>query len=105
VADVTLTAGSVIGTYLNKFTMAGGQMVRVMLHPNLPPGTILFRCERIPYPLTDVTNIIQVKTRREYYNIEWPLRTRKWESGVYYSGVLQNYFPPAFGAIFNIANG
>ena len=105
VADVTLTAGSVIGTYLNKFTMAGGQMVRVMLHPNLPPGTILFRCERIPYPLTDVTNIIQVKTRREYYQIEWPLRTRKWESGVYYSGVLQNYFPPAFGAIFNIANG
>ena len=105
VADVTLTAGSVIGSYLNKFTMGGGQLVRVMLHPNLPPGTILFRCERIPYPLTDVTNIIQVKTRREYYQIEWPLRTRQWESGVYYSGVLQNYFPPAFGAIFNIANG
>jgi len=105
VADVTLTAGSVIGSYLNKFTMGGGQLVRVMLHPNLPPGTILFRCERIPYPLTDVTNIIQVKTRREYYQIEWPIRTRQWESGVYYSGVLQNYFPPAFGAIFNIANG
>jgi hypothetical protein len=105
VADVTLTAGSVIGSYLNKFTMGGGQLVRVMLHPNLPPGTILFRCERIPYPLTDVTNIIQVKTRREYYQIEWPIRTRQWESGVYYSGVLQNYFPPAFGAIFNIGNG
>ena len=105
VADVTLTAGSVIGSYLNKFTMGGGQLVRVMLHPNLPAGTILFRCERIPYALTDVTNIIQVKTRREYYQIEWPLRTRQWESGVYYSGVLQNYFPPAFGAIFNIANG
>jgi hypothetical protein len=105
VGDVTLTAGAVIGFYLNKFTMGGGQLVKIMLHPNLPPGTILFRCERIPYPLTDVTNIIQVKTRREYYQIEWPLRTRQWESGVYYSGVLQNYFPPAFGAIFNIANG
>jgi hypothetical protein len=105
VADVTLTAGAVIGTYLNKFTMGGGQLVRIMLHPNLPPGTILFRCERIPYPLTDVTNVIQVKTRREYYQIEWPLRTRQWESGVYYSGVLQNYFPPAFGMITNIGNG
>ncbi len=105
VGDVTLTAGAVIGFYLNKFTMGGGQLVKIMLHPNLPPGTILFRCERIPYPLTDVTNIIQVKTRREYYQIEWPLRTRQWESGVYYSGVLQNYFPPAFGMITNIGNG
>ncbi|MGD0826556.1 MAG: hypothetical protein ABSA09_00510 [Desulfobaccales bacterium] len=105
VADVTLTAGAVMGFYLNKFTMGGGQLVKVMLHPNLPPGTILFRCERIPYPLTDVTNIIQVKTRREYYQIEWPLRARQWENGVYYSGVLQNYFPPAFGMICNIANG
>jgi hypothetical protein len=105
VAGVTLTAGSVVGFYLNKFTMGGGQLVKIMLHPNVPPGLIVFRCEQIPYALPNVQNIIQVKTIRDYYQIDWPLRTRQYELGVYYRGVLMNRFAPAFGAIFNIANG
>lgn len=105
VGDVTLTAGSVVGFYLNKFTMGGGQLVKFLLHPNMPPGCIIFRCEQIPYALPDVQNILQVKTIRDYYQIDWPLRTRQYELGVYYRGVLMNRFAPAFGAIFNIANG
>ena len=50
-----------------------------------------------------MTNIIQMKMRAEYYAIEWPHRTRKHEFGVYADGLLQNYFPPAFGVINNIA--
>ena len=34
--------------------------------------------------------------------IEWPLRTRKYEYGVYADELLQNYFPPAFGILKNI---
>jgi hypothetical protein len=105
VADVTLTAGAVVGSYTNMFTMGGGQLVKVLLHPYVPPGTIVFRCERIPYALPDVQNILQVKTVRDYYQIDWPLRTRQYELGVYYRGVLQNRFPPACGVITNIANG
>ena len=30
---------------------------------------------------------------------------RRYEYGVYFDGVLQNYFPPAFGMITNIGNG
>lgn len=105
VQQLTLSGGSVIGQYLNKFTMAGGQMVRVMLHPNMPPGTILFYSRSIPYPLSGVGNVLQVVTRRDYYQIEWPIRTRRWEYGVYADELLQNYFPPAFGTITNIADG
>ena len=101
----TIAAGTVIGSYLNKFTMAGGQMVRVMLHPNLAPGTILFFSTSIPYPLSNVNNVLQIKARRTYYQIEWPLRTRRYEFGVYADELLQNYFPPAFGVITNIADG
>lgn len=105
VAGLTLTGGSVIGQYLNKFTMAGGQMVDVMLHPNMPPGTILFYSRSVPYPLSNVGNILQIKARQDYYQLEWPLRKRQYEFGVYCDELLQNYFPPAFGTITNIANG
>ncbi|MCL4504110.1 MAG: hypothetical protein M1438_19985 [Deltaproteobacteria bacterium] len=105
VADVTLTAGSVVGFYLNKYTMGGGQLVKVMLHPNVPPGLIIFRCVQIPYALPNVQNILEVKTTRDYYQIDWPLRTRQYELGGYYRGVLRNRFTPAYGMIYNIANG
>jgi hypothetical protein len=44
-------------------------------------------------------------TRRDYYQIEWPVKARRYEYGVYFDGVLQNYFPPAFGILTNIGNG
>jgi len=33
----------------------------------------------IPYPLSGVGNVFQIRTRRDYYQIEWPLRTRRYE--------------------------
>jgi hypothetical protein len=40
-----------------------------------------------------------------YYQIEWPLRSRRYESGVYMDEVLQHMFPPSMAIISNIANG
>lgn len=101
---VDITAAQAVGNYLNKFSMAGGQLVKLELHPNMPPGTILYMTERLPYPLPRVTNILQMKTRQEYYQIEWPLRTRLYEYGVYVDEVLQMYAPFAFGVRTNIGN-
>jgi hypothetical protein len=95
---------AVVGNYLNPFTMNGGASIDIMLHPNVPPGTIIFMSRKIPYPLSNVANVLQMKVRRDYYQIEWPLRTRQYEYGVYFDGVLQNYFPPAFGMITNITS-
>ena len=103
-ADVTVTAGAIVGNYLNKFTMGGGELIKVRLHPNVPPGMIIFRRKSIPYPMSNVTNIAEMKCRRDYYQIAWPLKTRKYEFGVYASQVLAIYFLPAFGIIYNIAN-
>ena len=105
VGAVTATAGAIVGSYLNKYTMSGGQLVQVMLHPNVPPGTVIFFSRTIPYPLSNVANILQMKLRQDYYQLEWPMLTRQYQYGVYADGVLQNYFPPAFGIIRNIANG
>ena len=97
--------GVMVRTYLNRFSMGGGTTLDIKVHPNMPAGTVLFTSRSIPYPLSGVGNVIQIRTRQEYYQIEWPLRSRKYEYGVYADEVLQHYFPPSMGMITNIANG
>lgn len=98
-----MMAGSAfVSSYLNKFTMSGVKDIPIALHPNMPNGTILFDTASLPYQMSNVTNVRQIKTRQEYYQIEWPLKTRKYEYGVYADEVLQHYFPPAMAVIRNI---
>ncbi|HTV32691.1 MAG TPA: hypothetical protein VME69_06265 [Methylocella sp.] len=97
--------GTMIRTYLNRFSMAGGSNLDIKIHPNMPAGTILFTTDMLPYPLANVGNVMQIRTRQDYYQIEWPLRSRKYEYGVYADEVLQHYFPPSLGVITNIGNG
>jgi len=105
VSNLTVAAGTVVGNYLNKYTMDGGQLVKVMLHPNVAPGTMVYLCEKLPYPLSNVSNPMHIRYRRDYYQIDWPLISRKRQKGVYASEVLAMEFPPAFGIRYNIANG
>ena len=98
-----IVGGTAIKGYLNPFTMDGSTEIPIKLHPNMPSGTILFDTDVIPYPLSGVTNVRQVRTRQEYYSVEWPRRARKYEYGVYADEVLQHYAPFSTGAITNIA--
>lgn len=100
-----LAGGVMVRSYMNKYAMNGAVEIPIHLHPTLPAGTILFFTDKLPYPLSNVAQVLRVLTQREYYQIEWPLRSRKYEYGVYAREVLQNYFPPAFAIITNIGNG
>lgn len=101
----SLGGGIMVRTYLNRFSMAGGSTLSINVHPNMPAGTILFLTNRLPYPLSNVSNVIQMRTRQDYYQIEWPLIKRSYEIGVYADEVLQHYFPPSMAVITNIGNG
>ncbi|ACK51956.1 conserved hypothetical protein, putative phage associated protein [Methylocella silvestris BL2] len=103
-AQDLIGGGIMVRTYLNRFSMQGGNVIDIRVHPNMPAGTILLTTKTLPYPLAGVGNVIQIRTRQDYYQIEWPLRTRKYEYGVYSDQVLQNYFPPSMGLITNIGN-
>ncbi|KLR97763.1 hypothetical protein M703_09740, partial [Neisseria gonorrhoeae SK29344] len=94
-----IRAGVVVGSYMNKIT---GDDLNIVVHPNLPAGTYLFYSSRLPAYVQGVGNLLQVRTRQEYYQIEWPLRTRMYEYGVYADEVLQGMFMPAFGMITNV---
>ena len=100
-----LAGGIMVREYLNKFSLGGAKSIPVDLHPNMPPGTILFFTDVLPYPLSGVPTVNRILTRQEYYQIEWPLRSRKYEYGVYCDEVLQCYAPFSLGIITNIANG
>ncbi len=104
-AQDAVNGGVIVRTYLNRFSMSGGSALEIRVHPNMPAGTILMTSRSIPYPLSGVGNVFQIRTRRDYYQIEWPLRTRRYEYGVYADEVLQHYFPPSMAVISNIANG
>lgn len=100
-SPVEAIAGRNVAKYLSPIT---GEVLDLVVHPNLPPGTILFRTTRAPAYLDGVSDLCRVRTRRDYHQIEWPLRTRKYEYGVYADQVLQHYFPPSLGVLTNINN-
>ena len=103
----SLTAGGVIASYFNPYTPDGGRMIPVRIHPNLPPGTILGYADQLPlyYQSNNVSNVCEIKTRRDYYQIDWPQKTRAYETGVYSEQVLAIYAAFSIGVITNIANG
>lgn len=104
-AQGSLTGSARVTSYLNKFCMDGAQDIPIKLHPNMPDGQIFFDLETVPYPNANVPTARRIRTRQEYYQIEWPRRTRKYEYGVYCDEMLQVYVPFGMGMLTNIAAG
>jgi hypothetical protein len=106
-AEYRLAASGRIDFYFNPFAIEGGQKIPLMVHPTLPPGTILGYTKTLPpqYQNNNVPQPCEVRTRRDYYEIDWPLRTRQYEMGVYTEEVLAVYAPFSNFVLQNIANG
>jgi hypothetical protein len=102
-----VTANGVVRWYYNPYSVDGGFDIPIKVHPDLPPGTILAYCERLPvwYQSNQVPNTAEVMTRRDYDRVDWPLRTRRREYGVYSEEVLAVYAPFGVGILTNIGNG
>jgi len=104
--DQSMIGGGVmVRTYLNRFSMSGPSTLDIRIHPNMPAGTILMTTSTLPYPLSNVANVMQIRCRQDYFQIQWPITSRNYPYGVYADEVLQHYFPPSMGVITNIANG
>ena len=93
-----IVAGRRVTSYLNKFF---NNTLDVEVHPYIPPGVILFWSDRSPYELSGVANLLEARVRQDYYQIQWPWRSRRYEYGVYVDEVFSCYFTPAFAAIVN----
>jgi hypothetical protein len=97
--------GSAVAGYFNKFAAGGGQVIPIEIHPYLTAGTLLMQTEWLPYPLSNVDNVAQIKCRRDYHQIDWPITSRVYQFGVYADEVLQVFAPFSFCVLQNIGNG
>ena len=93
-----IVAGRRVTSYMNKFF---NNTLDVEIHPYVPPGTIIFWSDRSPYELSGVPNLLEARVRQDYYQIQWPWRSRRYEYGVYADEVFSCYFTPAFAMIVN----
>src|SRR5215472_2014539 len=88
------TAGGIINQYYNPYAPPdAGMMIPVRIHPKVPPGTIVCWAQNLPvqYQSNEVPNVAEVKTRQDYYQIDWPIVTRQRAVGVYAEEVLAVY--------------
>lgn len=100
-----VAAGVVVGSYLNKFGITGSELIQVRLHPYVPPGTIVFTTNKLPYPNSNVPAIMRVRGQLDYHEIAWGPFTRSAEYGVYLRATLQIYAPFTLAVLCNITNG
>ena len=102
-----ITATGVVRWYYNPFSVDGGTISRSKSIPTCRRARS-WRCAsacRYGTSRTRSPNVAEVLTRRDYYRIDWPLRTRRREFGVYAEETLAGYAPFAFGILNNIGNG
>jgi hypothetical protein len=59
-----IAGGIMVATYLNRFSMGGANVLKVRIHPNMPAGMIFFTTLKLPYPVSGVGNLVQVRTVR-----------------------------------------
>ena len=104
--DKGITGGMFVNGYLNKFTgsMTPGSpdVIPFLIHPYMPPGTVVFLSERIPYPNANVPSVFEMEMQQEYTDFEWAMTQRQYEHGVYAMGVLKHRFPAGCAIIRSI---
>lgn len=106
-APLGIVANGVVEYYYNPYALNGGNKIEVVLHPTMPPGTILFHVEHLPaqYQSNEVPQVAEMHVRRDWYEIEWPLVTRSYQHGIYVEEVLAVYAPFGLAILSGIGNG
>ena len=94
-----VTVGQYVTAYKNIFM---GNTIAIEVHPFVPPGTIIFWSDTIPYELPGAVPVLEAHVRQDYYEYQWPMRTRRYEYGVYVDEMFVCNFTPGFAAITNL---
>jgi hypothetical protein len=66
---INVTAGGRVGQIVN--TPAGGVTVPIEVHVALPPGTIIARTDRVPWPQANIASTLEVRTLRDMTSFEY----------------------------------
>ena len=62
-------AGAFVGFYANK--AAGGKLVAIKIMPNLPPGILIAKTNTVPFPNSNITNVLALRDLDPVYSYEY----------------------------------
>lgn len=104
--EYDLTGSGTISFYFNPF-IPGGKRIPIIVHPTIPPGTILAYAKELPpfYKTSSTPVVAEVLTRRDYYSQEYAITTREYQFGTYAETVPAIYAPFCVGLITGVADG
>lgn len=60
---INVTAGGRVGQIVN--APAGGVEVPIEVHVSIPPGTIVARTDRVPFPQANISNVLEYRNLRD----------------------------------------
>jgi hypothetical protein len=66
---VNVTAGGRVGEVVN--TPAGGKTVPIEVHVSLPPGKIVGRTDRVPFPQAQISSVLAFRTLRDMSQFDY----------------------------------
>jgi hypothetical protein len=66
---VDTVAGGRVGHVVN--TPAGGITVPIEVHTSLPPGTIIARTDRVPFPQANISSVLECRTLRDVTQFDY----------------------------------
>ena len=101
-----LKGGTIAASYLNSYVQGTSlpQEIVFRTHPNLPDGVIYFDMDTSPYPDANIGNVREIETMQDYFSIQWPLRSLKYEMGTYSFEALKHYMPFATGCLTGVGH-
>lgn len=101
--------GAFVGWYVNK--AAGGTPIKIEVMPNLPPGTLIARTDRVPFPNSNISNVCEIRCLRDIADYEYAANRNPGQAGggprfdgeTYANEVFINRAPVAMGVLQNIS--
>ena len=105
---VSVTAGGRVGEIVN--APAGGVTVPIEVHVSLPPGTIVARTDRVPFPQANISSVLEYRTLRDTAQFDYGISRVANTSGggprkefeIRSNGAMINRAPVAMAVMQNV---
>ena len=105
---ISATAGGRVGEIVN--APAGGVTVPIEVHTSLPPGTIIARTDRVPFPNANISNVLEYRNLRDCAQFDYGIsRVANTAGGgprrefeIRSVGAFVNRAPVAMGVLSNV---
>jgi hypothetical protein len=106
---ISTTAGGRVGEIVN--APAGGVTVPIEVHTSLPPGTIIARTDRVPFPQANISSVLECRTLRDTAQFDYGINRNAGVAGggprrefeIRTVSALVNRAPVAMATLSNVA--